>query len=152
MSAATIHPTVTKRIPFSRALMAGGIAIVASVIANLVVRWLGMLLVPGNPDFVPLATWQPTAVMTTLFLVLATIVFLIVNAFTANPPRVYNIVALIALLVSLIPNVMMLINPGGVALPDSGPPTAGDAIILMVQHVVAYAITVWSFTKWAQKG
>jgi hypothetical protein len=152
MTAATIPTPVSKKISFSRALMAGGIAIVGSVIANLIVRWIGMLLLPGNPDFVPLATWQPTAVMTTLFLVVATIVFLIVNAFTANPPRVYNIVALIALIVSLIPNVMMLINPAGVALPDSGPPTAGDAIILMVQHVVAYAITVWAFTKWAQQG
>jgi hypothetical protein len=90
--------------------------------------------------------------MTTLFLVVATIVFLIVNAFTSNPPRVYNIVALIALIVSLIPNVMMLLNPAGFALPDSGPPNAAAAIILMIQHVVAYVITVWAFTKWAQQG
>jgi hypothetical protein len=152
MTAAAIRPLASKKVSFSRALMAAGIAIVGSVIANLIVRWIGMLLVPVNADFVPLATWQPTAVMTTLFLVVATIVFLIVNAFTANPPRVYNIVALIALVVSLIPNVMMLLNPAGVTLPNSGPPTTGAAIILMIQHVVAYAITVWSFTKWAQRG
>jgi hypothetical protein len=150
MTAAISNPTASKKVSFGRALMAGLITIVASNIANLVVRWLGMLVLPVDPSFNPLATWQPTVLFTTGFLVLATIVFLVINAFTSNPPRVFNIVALIALILSLIPDFMMLINPN--ANPAVGTPTLGAVMILMIQHIVAYVITVWAFTRWAPQG
>jgi len=147
MAAASIQTKSNSKLTFSRSLLAGAIAIALSVIANLVIRWLGLLIVPVDPGFMPLSTWQPVAIMTTLFLVVATIVFLVINAFAANPPRVFSIVALIALIISLIPNVLMLFNSA--PLPNLGTPTPGAAIILMLQHVAAYAITVWAFTRWA---
>jgi hypothetical protein len=150
MTAASIKPAPAgHKIPFSRALMAGAIAIVASIVANLIIRWVGMLILPVDPSFMPLATWQPTVIFTTMFLVVATIVFLVINAFAANPPRVFNIVAFVALLLSLVPDFMLLVNPG--ALP-MGTPTLGAVIILIAMHVVGYLITVWAFTKWAQQG
>lgn len=150
MTAATVKPGAAgRKVSFSRALLAGGLTIVASVVANLLVRWIGMLVLPVDPSFMPLASWQPTVIFTTMFLVLATIVFLVINAFAANPPRVFNIVAFAALLLSLIPDLMLLINPSAMPM---GTPTPGAVLILMVQHVVAYAITVWAFTKWAQRG
>ncbi len=153
MAVATVTPTpASKKVSFSRALMAGGLAIVLSVIATLIVRWIGMLFIPVEPDFMPLATWFPTVRSTVIFLILATIVFLIINAFTSNPPRVFNIVALVALLLSFIPNIMMLVNPAALQIPDLGTPTFGAVMITVVQHLTAYAITVWAFTKWAQQG
>jgi hypothetical protein len=150
MTATSIKPAPAgRKIPFSRALMASGITIVASIVANLIVRWVGMLILPVDPSFMPLATWQPTVIFTTMFLVLATIVFLVINAFTANPPRVFNIVAFVALLLSLVPDFMLLINPTAMPM---GTPTFGAVLILVVQHIVAYLITVWAFTKWAQQG
>jgi hypothetical protein len=149
MTATVVESPTTKKVTFSRGLMAGGIAIVLTIVANLIVRWIGMLLLPVDPTFMPLATWQPTVIFTTMFLVLATIVFLIINAFTSNPPRVFNIVALIALIVSLIPDFMLLINPSAMPL---GTPTLGAVMILIVMHIVGYAIAVWAFTKWAQQG
>lgn len=147
MTATSIQASSSRKLTFSRVLLAGVIAIALSVVANLAVRWLGMQVVPVDPGFMPLSTWQPTAIMTTLFLVVATIVFLVINAFTANPPRVFNIVALVALILSLIPNVLMLVNSA--PIPNMGTPTPGAAVILMIQHVVAYLITVWVFTRWA---
>jgi carbon starvation protein CstA len=108
-----------------------------------------MLVLPVDPSFMPLATWQPTVIFTTLFLVLATIVFLIINAFAANPSRVFTIVATIALVVSIIPDFMLLINPTGMPV---GTVTLGAVIILILMHVVGYVIALWAFTKWAPQG
>ncbi len=143
------QPPVNRKISFTRVLMAGAIAIVGSILANLLIRWLGMLLLPVDPSFLPVATFPPTILFTLIFLVIATIVFAVINAFTANPPRVFNIVALVALLLSLIPDVMLLINP---ALLPMGTPTFGAVLILLLQHIAAYLITVWAFTRWAQQG
>ena len=148
MSAAAIQTKSARKLSFTRVLLAGGIAIAASVAANLIIRWLGLLVLPVDPTFMPLSTWQPTAIFTTMFLVLATVVFLIINAFAANPPRVFTLVATVALVLSLIPDALFLINPSAMPM---GTPTPGAVIILVIQHLTAYAITLWSFTRWAQQ-
>lgn len=137
-----------RKLPFTRVLLAGLIAIGASIVANLIVRALGLLVLPVDPTFTPVSTWQPTVIFTTVFLLLATVVFLVINAFAANPPRLFTIVATVALVLSLIPDSLFLINPSAMPL---GTPTAGAVIILVIQHIVAYAITLWSFTRWAQQ-
>ena len=148
MSAAAIQTKSARKLSFTRVLLAGVIAIAASVAANLIIRWLGLLVLPVDPTFMPLSTWQPTAIFTTMFLVLATVVFLIINAFAANPPRVFTLVATVALVLSLIPDALFLINPSAMPM---GTPTPGAVIILVIQHLAAYAITLWSFTRWAQQ-
>jgi hypothetical protein len=148
MTAATIQTRPVRKLSFTRVLLAGVIAIVASIIANLILRWLGMLVLPVDASFMPLNSWQPTVIFTTMFLVLATIVFLIINAFAANPPRVFTIVATVALVLSLIPDAMFLINPAAMPM---GTPTLGAVTILILQHIAAYLITLWAFTRWAQR-
>lgn len=148
MTAATIQTRPVRKLSFTRVLLAGVIAIVASIIANLILRWLGMLVLPVDASFMPLNSWQPTVIFTTMFLVLATIVFLIINAFAANPPRVFTIVATVALVLSLIPDAMFLINPAAMPM---GTPTLGAVTILVLQHIAAYLITLWAFTRWAQR-
>lgn len=139
---------VPGKLPLSRVLMAGGIAIVGSVIANLIVFWLGGMLAQPNPDFQPLASPMPTIIFTTAFLVMATIVYMIINAVASNPVRVWTIVAWIALLVGLIPDIMMIVDPASFPM---GTPTVSSAIVLMVMHFVAFAITMWAFTNWAHQ-
>lgn len=139
---------VPGKLPFSRVMLAGVIAIVGSVIANLVVFWVGGMIVQPNPDFQPLASPMPTIIFTTLFLVVATAVYAIINAFTRNPVRVWTIVAWIALIVGLIPDIMMIVNP---APSPMGTPTLPAVLVLIVMHFVAFAITMWAFTKWAHQ-
>ncbi len=139
---------VPGKLPLSRVLMAGGIAIVGSVIANLIVFWLGGMLAQPNPDFQPLASPMPTIIFTTAFLVMATIVYMIINAVASNPVRVWTIVAWIALLIGLIPDIMMIVDPASFPM---GTPTVSSAIVLMVMHFVAFAITMWAFTNWAHQ-
>ena len=136
------------KLPVKRVLMAGGIAIVGSVIANLIVFWLGGMLAQPNPDFQPLASPMPTIIFTVGFLGIATGVYAVINAVASNPVRVWTIVAWVALIVGLIPDFMLLINPSGMPM---GTPTVGAVIVLIVMHFVAFAITMWAFTKWAHQ-
>ncbi len=136
------------KLPFSRVILAGLVAIVGSVIANLIVFWLGSMIVQPNPDFQPLASPMPTIIFTTLFLVAATAVYAVINAFARNPVRVWTIVAWIALIVGLIPDIMLIVNP---ASSPMGTPTLGAVLVLIVMHFVAFAITMWAFTKWAHQ-
>ena len=130
-------------------LLAGVIAIVLSVVANLVVRWLGMLIITVPADFIPLATIQPTIIFTTLFLVVATLVFAVINRFTSNPIRVWTIVGTIGFVISLLPDVMLLFNPA--SMQAVGTVTTGAVVILIAMHVVGFAITMWVFTRWAPR-
>lgn len=139
---------VPGKLPFSRVLLAGGVAIVGSVIANLIVFWLGGMLVQPPADFIPLASPLPTIIFTTAFLVIATLVYAAINAFTRNPVRVWTIVAVIALIVGLIPDIMLIVDP---ASSQMGTPTVPAVLVLIVMHFVAFAITMWAFTKWAHR-
>lgn len=145
MSISTAAPA---QLPLSRVLLAGLVAIVGSVVANLLIYWLGVMLVQPNPDFQPLATPIPTILFTTVFLVLATAVYAAINAFTRNPVRVWTIVAWIALIVGLIPDILMIVDPASFPM---GTPTVASALLLIVMHLVAFAITMWAFTKWAHQ-
>lgn len=145
MSISTAAPA---QLPLSRVLLAGLVAIAGSVVANLLIYWLGVMLVQPNPDFQPLATPIPTILFTTVFLVLATAVYAAINAFTRNPVRVWTIVAWIALIVGLIPDILMIVDPASFPM---GTPTVASALLLIVMHLVAFAITMWAFTKWAHQ-
>lgn len=138
----------TGKLPFARIMLAGGVAILGSVIANLIVYWLGRMVAQPNPDFLPLASPIPTIMFTTLSLVIATAVYAVINAFSRNPVRVWTIVAWIALIVSLIPDILMIVNPASFPM---GTPTVPAALVLIVMHFVAFAITMWAFTKWAHQ-
>lgn len=142
---ATVH---SGKLPFSRVMLAGLIAIVGSVIANLIIYWIGGMIAQPNPDFQPLASPIPTILFTTLFLVVATAVYAVINAFTRNPVRVWTIVAWIALIVGLLPDIWMIVAPASFPM---GTPTVPAALVLIVMHFVAFAITMWAFTKWAHQ-
>ncbi len=138
----------TSKLPFSRVLAAGGIAIVGSVIANLVVYFVGRMLVQPPADFQPLASPMPTILFTTFFLVIATAVFAVINAWSSNRARVFTIVAVIALVLGLIPDIMLLVSPESSPM---GTPTVSAVLVLIVMHFVAFAITMWSFLTWAPR-
>lgn len=136
------------KLPFSRVLAAGGIAIVGSVIANLAVYFVGRMLVNPPADFQPLASPMPTIIFTTFFLVVATAVFAMINAWSSNRARVFTIVAVIALVLGFIPDIMLIVSPESSPM---GTPTLGAVLVLIVMHFVAFAITMWSFLTWAPR-
>lgn len=136
------------RLSMQRIWQAGGVAIVGSVIANLIVYWIGRMLAQPPADFQPLASPVPTVLFTALFLAIATGVYAWINAKADDPVRMWTIVASAALILSLIPNVLLLINP---AIMPVGTPNVPAVLVLMVMHVVAYGIAMWAFVKWAHQ-
>lgn len=148
MTTATVTPAPDVRVRFTRALLAGLIATAIAVVANLAVRWIGLLIVPVPADFTPLATLQPTILFTTLFLVIATILYALINQFARHPLRVWRIVAWTSFIITLIPDLMLLFNPSSIPMP-LGTVTPGAILILLLMHVVAFAIIMWVFLRWA---
>lgn len=141
----SIQPAVT-RLPLTRVAQAGLLAIVAAVVVNVVIWWIGSMLVQPPADFMPLASPGPTIMFTTVFLVGATLVYAAINARSSNPPRLFLIVSVIALVLGLIPDIMLLVAPASMPM---GTPTVPAVLVLILMHLAAFAITLWAFLRWA---
>jgi hypothetical protein len=129
-----------ERVRFSRLWWVGPLAIVASILGNLAVRALALALFDISPAFLPLSTPQPTIFFTAAGVLGAILVFAAVGRFSRQPARTYSVIATVALVLSLIPNVLLLVNPEGAMFGGIDAISVG---VLMAQHVVAAAITVW---------
>jgi hypothetical protein len=135
-----------QRVRFSRLWWVGLLAIVLSTVANLALRAIALTMSTVSPEFVPLSMPQPTIFFTVLGVLPAVLVFALVGRFVRRPARTYTIIAAIALLISLIPDVMMIVDPTSAPFPGG---TVVNVITLMVQHVVAAVIVVWLLTTQA---
>ena len=74
----------------------------------------------------------------------AVIVYAVIGRFSRQPVRLFRRVALVTLVVWLIPDILMLItgfNPGT---------TAANVAVLILMHVVAWAIAVGMLTRLAR--
>jgi hypothetical protein len=138
------------KLPTKQVWMAGGISILGSVIANLAVYWVGRMVVNPDPGFQPLAGPGPTIFFTVAFLLVATLVYLGINAYTTQPVRIFTIVAVIVFLVGLIPD-FLLFGEGTSASMGMGVATPGAVVLLILMHIAAFAITLWAFTRWAHR-
>ena len=130
-----------ERIAISRVWLAGGAAFVLAAIANVIVRTVVMALFPISPLFLALETWQPIIVFTLVGVFGATVVFAIIARFTARAVIIYRWLAGVLLVLSFIPNVLMLVA-------DAPGATLPAVISLMVMHVVTAVITVGLLTTW----
>jgi len=90
------------------------------------------------PGFEPLS-YPPTVFLTVLTAIAATFVFAAVRRLSTNPRRTFVRVAVVALVLSLLPDVLLL-------QVDSAATLAG-VIVLMVMHVVAAAVDVRVLTR-----
>jgi hypothetical protein len=130
-----------ERTSLGRLAGVGALAVVLAVVANLVVRTLAVSFF-ASPEFPPLAV-GPTVLFTAVGVLGATVVFGLIARFSGRPVRLFRRVALVVLLLSLVPDVLLL-----VAAPFPG--TSVPAVLaLMVEHVVAWAISVYALTTLA---
>ena len=123
-----------------RLLWVWPLAVAGSVVAVLVVRVVAFMLVPlPSPETFPPLTWSGPIIFTVVLVSLAVFAFAFVVGRSANPRRVYRRVALIALIVSVIPDL---------ALTLGHPPAPWPAaIVLMVMHVAAWLVSVEVLTR-----
>ncbi len=118
--------------------------ILAAVAANLVLRAAALLVFDIPPAFEPLATAAPTVFLTTVGVAAGLGVALAVNGSSARPVPLFRRIVLVALLLSLLPDLWMLTGSGSEANPGARLPAV---ITLMVQHVAAAAIVLWGVTR-----
>jgi hypothetical protein len=129
-----------KRVSLRRLLWVGPLTIVAAVVANVIIRLLALALLPISPAFPPLQPAQPIF-FTVIGVLGAAIVFAIVGRFARRPIRLFRIIALIALLISFLPDIGLLASN---MMPGTSALSVG---VLMLMHIVAFAISVGMLTR-----
>jgi len=115
----------------------GPLAVLSSIAAVSFVRFVAVVLLQPDPAFMPL-TPTPPIIDTTVFVILAVLVFRKIAFLALDPVRTFRIVAGIALLISFAPDIALAI-----AHRFSWP----NAIALMAMHVAAWAACVPVLTR-----
>jgi uncharacterized membrane protein len=138
--------SVVQQVDKSKIWKVGGVAIVASVVANLVAFFIlsAILDLPSPADFPPLSEGA-IGLITAVFTFLGVVAFFIVVRVAQNPVRTYLIIATVAFVVSIIPNITSALNPEAAPFPFPVSSGLGFAV-LIVFHVIAYLITAWVMT------
>lgn len=143
MLSSTSNNLSNARAGFNRLLWVGPLTILGAILANTTIWQVAVAVLQPDPQFLPFTS--PVPIVSTFFGVLgAVIVFAIIRRISKNPIALFKRVALIALALSLIPDIVMLLtgfNPGT---------TLANVLVLMLMHVVAYAISVTMLTRWAR--
>jgi hypothetical protein len=119
-------------------LWAGPLTVVAAVLLVFATRAVAVPLLGLDPSFPPL-TYAGLAFFTVVGVGLGVVVFAVVAMTSATPIRTYRRIALVALALSMIPDLWLPGNVAGATWPI--------AIVLMVTHVAAWAPTVFILTN-----
>ena len=118
---------------------AGPLTVLAAIIGVLIVRAVAMLIL--QPPYAPGLAMIMLPVMLTLILCTgAVIVYALVGRFAKNPIRTYVIISAVFLVISFLPDIAVASAP----FPGAGWPYA---ITLMIMHVVAGSITVYTLIR-----
>jgi hypothetical protein len=130
-SPASVPPRAVSR---GRLVLVGLGTVFAAVLANLLVYFIGSVVVGYDPKFVILADASGTILFTVVPAVVAVLLFVALMRFTRNPARIFTNIAVVVLILSLIPDLIYIPSVPGA--------TTGQTAILMVMHVVAAVVIV----------
>jgi len=129
-----------ERAATGRLLWVGPLIVVAAIVANVAFALLAVRLFGVSPDF-PALTPEAIAMFTAGGALGAVIVFAIVARFSQRPFSLFRKIALVVLLLSLIPDLVLPF------LPSPIPVGAVEAILLMITHIIAAGIVVWMLER-----
>jgi len=129
--------TRTERVAMRRLLWAGPVAVAMAVAATLVARAVAVaVLPPFDPLFVAMQA-ASVAIVASVLCAMAVPVFALVAWRSRRPLHTFRIVAAVALVLSWVPDLLLLPQPGT---------TVVGVVALMILHVVAAAALVWTLS------
>jgi hypothetical protein len=118
-----------KRFAFAKL---GVATVIAAMLANTLVYFIGDAIVGYDKDFVVLSTIGGTYFFTGISAIIAVLVYAAVLRFATNPARTYTIIAAVVLALSVIPDFTYIPTVEG----SSNAQTA----VLVIMHVVAAVV------------
>jgi hypothetical protein len=123
---------------------AAGIALIASVVINELIRVAAVALLNIDAGFLPLTMTGPVIMFTVFGIVGATLVYWLLARFTKSPDRIFTTIALIVLLLSFIPNILTGLNPQSAPFPGV---TWAGIITLMIMHLPPALLSIGLLTR-----
>ena len=139
MATSTVEERI-ERVTLSRLWWVGLLTIVASVVANLLILLIAKAVLPISADFAPLAV-GPVMMWSLIGSFGATLVFFLLARLTRRPIYIFQLIALIVFLVTLLPDITLFFVP---AFPDT---TAISVGTLILMHVGTALICVGFLTR-----
>ena len=136
----TINQSTTNR---GNLLRAGLLSVAAAVVANIIAYFIARAVFDLPADFPPLSVGAITF-FTIIGTGLGALVFAWLARRSAAPARAYRRIAVVALIVSIIPNVPAALNPALFPFPGG---TATAFLVLTLFHVVAAVVSVGVLTR-----
>lgn len=118
----------------------GAVAVALAVVVNVVIRTVAVSVFGIGEGFLPLGV-GPTVFFTVGGMVGAVVVFGLILRFARRPTRLFRRVALVVLVISLVPDVLMLFSG---SMPGV---TVAGVVTLMVEHVASWAVAVGVLTR-----
>ena len=137
------RPRDGRRVDGRRLVWVGPLAVVVSVIANVIFAAVAVRLFGISDEFLPMTTGA-IATFTAFGVLGAVLVFAVVVRFSREPISLFRKIAAVVLLLSLVPDLLLLWAP---------PEMRADVpqvIALMLTHVVAAGACVWVLERFSQ--
>src|SRR5215203_6338763 len=125
-------PGAARSVNWGRFALVGVATVIAAVLANVIVYFIGSAVVGYDPEFIVLSNASATILFTVVPAIAAVLLYAVLLRFTQNPARTFTIIAAVVLVVSLIPDVFYIPTVPGA--------TGGQTAILSLMHVVAAAV------------
>ena len=132
-------------VSLGRLARVGGLAVAFAIVVNVLIRTVAVSVLGLGEGFLPLGV-GPTVFFTVVGMAGAVVVFGLVVRFAKRPVRVFRRVALVVLLVSLVPDLLLLFSG---SMPGT---TVAGVFTLMVEHVASWAIAVGVLTSLVREG
>ena len=120
----------------------GVVAVAVAGVTNVLIRTVAVSVFGIGEGFLPLGV-GPTVLFTVWGMLGAVVAFGLILRFARRPVRLFRRVALVVLLISLVPDVLMLFSG---SMPGA---TVAGVVTLMVEHVASWAVAVGVLTTLA---
>lgn len=127
-----------------RLAVVGALTVAVAVVVNVVIRTVAVSVLGIGEDFQPLGA-GPTVFFTVVGVTGAVVVFGVMLRFARRPVRLFRRVALVVLLVSLVPDLLLLVTN---SIPGT---TVAGVGTLMLEHVATWAVAVGMLTSFVKE-